>query len=56
MPMRTEIVPLLIMTKLEQYDYSGAAAVALLMLLLSFILLLLINVLQWQTQRRLIAK
>ena len=45
-PMRTEVVPLLIMTKLEEFDYPGAAAVALMMLLLSFMMLLLINLLQ----------
>jgi sulfate/thiosulfate transport system permease protein len=46
MPMRTEVVPLLIMTKLEEFDYQGAAAIALAMLLLSFTLLLLVNLLQ----------
>ncbi|WP_151735664.1 sulfate ABC transporter permease subunit CysT [Paenibacillus tengchongensis] len=46
MPMRTEIAPLLIMSKLEQYDYAGATAVALLLLLLSFLMLLVINTLQ----------
>ncbi|GGH37696.1 sulfate ABC transporter permease subunit CysT [Paenibacillus segetis] len=46
MPMRTEIAPLLIMSKLEQFDYAGATAVALLLLLISFVLLLLINSLQ----------
>jgi sulfate/thiosulfate transport system permease protein len=46
MPMRTEIVPLLIMTKLEQYDYAGATAIAVVMLVASFVLLLLINGLQ----------
>lgn len=46
MPMRTEIAPLLIMTKLEQFDYAGATAVALLLLLISFLLLLVINLLQ----------
>ncbi|MGA1870459.1 MAG: sulfate ABC transporter permease subunit CysT [bacterium] len=46
MPMKTEIVPLLIMTKLEEYDYAGATAIAAFMLSLSFILLLFINVLQ----------
>ncbi|GGF64938.1 sulfate ABC transporter permease [Paenibacillus albidus] len=46
MPMRTEIAPLLIMSKLEQYDYAGATAVALLLLLISFLLLLVINTLQ----------
>jgi len=52
MPMKTEIVPLLIITKLEQYDYSGATAVALVMLVVSFLLLLAINVLQWAARRR----
>jgi sulfate/thiosulfate transport system permease protein len=52
MPMKTEIVPLLIITKLEQYDYAGATAVALVMLLLSFALLLAINLLQWAARRR----
>lgn len=46
MPMRTEITPLLIITKLEQYDYAGATAVAVVMLSASFALMLLINVLQ----------
>jgi len=53
MPMKTEIVPLLIITKLEQYDYAGATAVALVMLVASFLLLLLINLLQWAARRRL---
>jgi len=53
MPMKTEIVPLLIITKLEQYDYAGATAIAVVMLLASFILLLVINLLQeWSTIRR----
>ena len=52
MPMKTEITPLLIMTKLEQYDYAGATALATVMLLVSFILLLLINGLQWWNSRR----
>jgi sulfate transport system permease protein len=52
MPMRTEIAPLLIMTKLEQYDYVGATAIALMMLIVSFVLLLLINYLQWRSSRR----
>jgi sulfate transport system permease protein len=52
MPMKTEIVPLLIITKLEQYDYPGATAVALVMLLVSFVLLLTINLLQWAARRR----
>jgi sulfate transport system permease protein len=54
MPMRTEIVPLLIITKLEQYDYAGATAVAVVMLVSSFLLMLLINVLQrWSSTRHL---
>jgi sulfate transport system permease protein len=53
LPMLTEISPLLIMTKLEQFDYSGATAIALVMLLLSFTLLLAINALQGWTTRRL---
>src|SRR5512138_1477699 len=52
MPMQTEIVPLLIITKLEQYDYAGATAVALVMLVVSFLLLLTINLLQWAARRR----
>jgi sulfate transport system permease protein len=52
MPMRTEIAPLLIVTKLEQYDYTGATAVAVVLLVVSFALLLMINLLQWWTRRR----
>jgi sulfate transport system permease protein len=53
MPMRTEIVPLLIMTKLEQYDYRGATAIAVVMLVASFLLLLFINLLQkWSSRFR----
>jgi sulfate transport system permease protein len=55
MPMKTEIVPLLIITKLEQYDYAGATAVALVMLVVSFVLLLTINLLQWAARRRAVA-
>ncbi|PTM58754.1 sulfate ABC transporter permease subunit CysT [Desmospora activa] len=53
MPFKTEIAPLIIMTKLEQFDYEGAAAVAFVMLLLSFILLILINGFQthWENRR-----
>lgn len=54
MPMRTEIAPLLIITKLEQYDYAGATAIATVMLLISFALLLLINRLQRWTGRRVV--
>ena len=53
MPMRTEISPLLIMTKLEQYDYAGATAIAIVMLLISFTLLLTVNALQSWSGRRL---
>ncbi len=53
MPMRTEIAPLLIITKLQQYDYAGATAIALVMLTISFLLLLGINALQHWTARRL---
>jgi sulfate transport system permease protein len=52
MPMKTEIVPLLIITKLEQYDYAGATAVAVVMLVASFLLLLTINLLQSAARRR----
>jgi sulfate transport system permease protein len=52
MPGKTEIVPLLIVTKLEQYDYAGATAIALSMLLASFLLLLAINALQAWVRRR----
>jgi sulfate transport system permease protein len=51
MPMRTEITSLLIITKLEQYDYAGATAIAVVMLMASFVLLLAINALQWWTTR-----
>jgi sulfate transport system permease protein len=56
MPMRTEIVPLLIITKLEQYDYAGATAIAVVMLVASFVLMLLINLLQrWSSARHVTA-
>lgn len=51
MPGRTEIVPLLIITKLEQYDYRGATAIAVVMLIASFLLLLIINTLQKWSRR-----
>ncbi len=52
MPMKTEIAPLLIVTKLEQYDYAGASAIAVVMLVLSFGLMLGINALQgWAVTR-----
>ena len=50
--MRTEITPLLIVIKLEQYDYQGAAALGLVMLTISFLLLLAINALNgWRAVR-----
>jgi sulfate/thiosulfate transport system permease protein len=52
MPMRTEIMPFLIVTKLAQFDYAGATALAVAMLVMSFVLLLLINLLQWWSQSR----
>jgi sulfate transport system permease protein len=51
MPMVSEITPLIIISKLEQYDYAGATAVALVMLVISFILLLIINALQAYQRR-----
>ena len=51
-PMVSEITPLIIIGKLEQYDYAGATSVAVVMLVISFVLLLLINALQtWQRRR-----
>ena len=55
MPMRTEIAPLLIVTKLEQYDYAGATAVAFVMLAISFAILLVINLLQGWSARKVAA-
>ena len=52
MPMKTEIAPLLIITRLEQYDYAGATAIAGVMLAASFALLLAVNLLQRWTHRR----
>lgn len=52
LPYRTEITPLLIVTKIEQFDYHGAAAIGSVMLLIAFLLLLLINGLQWWTSQR----
>lgn len=51
-PLESEITPLLIIGKLEQYDYAGATAIATVMLLISFVLILLINLLQWWHARR----
>lgn len=52
MPMKSEIVPLLIVTKLEQYDYAGATVIALASLLVAFVMLLMINGLQHWTRQR----
>ena len=52
MPMVSEITPLLIITKLEQYDYTGATAIAVVMLVASFLLLLAINLLQAWSRKR----
>ena len=52
MPMRTEIAPLVIMTKLEQYDYAGATAIAVTLLVASFLLLGAVNLLQAWSARR----
>ncbi|RUL48056.1 sulfate ABC transporter permease subunit CysT [Lysinibacillus antri] len=51
-PMKTEITPLIIMTKLEQYDYVGATAIATVMLVASFLFLFIINIIQWYTNRK----
>ena len=55
-PMRSEILPLIIISKLEQFDIQGASAVALFMLMISFVILLSINLLQWRLSRRVGAK
>ena len=52
MPMKTEITPLLIITKLEQYQYAEATAIAAVTLVISFILLLFINWVQWHNRRK----
>ena len=51
MPMVSEIAPLMIISKLEQYDYAGATAIAVVMLVASFLMLLAINLLQWWSRR-----
>ncbi|WP_227429499.1 sulfate ABC transporter permease subunit CysT [Psychrobacter sp. I-STPA6b] len=55
-PMQSEILPLIIISKLEQFDIQGASAVALFMLVISFVILLAINLLQWRLSRRVGAK
>ncbi len=52
LPMKTEIVPLLIMTKLEQYDYQGASALAFVMLVTSFLLIVFLNTLQFSISKK----
>jgi sulfate transport system permease protein len=52
MPMKTEITPLLIRTKLEQYDYAGGTAIAAVLLIFSFVILLIINIFQWWNAKR----
>jgi sulfate transport system permease protein len=52
MPMKTEITALVIITKLEQFDYAGASAVAAVMLAASFAMLLTINCLEWRSSSR----
>jgi len=51
-PYKTEIIPLLIYSKLEENDYPGATAIGAVTLVLSFGLLLIINVLQWWARKR----
>jgi sulfate/thiosulfate transport system permease protein len=55
-PMKSEVISLLVVTKLEQYDYAGATALAVVMLVASFFMLFVINALQWRWQRRTDAK
>ena len=52
MPLVSEITPLLIITKLEQYDYTGATAIAVVLLVSAFVMLLAINLLQAWTRKR----
>jgi sulfate transport system permease protein len=56
MPMKTEITPLLIVTKLEQFDYAGATAIAAVMLIASFLMLLAINALERRSRRFLVTE
>jgi len=54
MPMKTEIAPLMIMTKLEQFDYAGATAIAVVMMMISFLCLIMINLIQiWSRKHEL---
>jgi sulfate/thiosulfate transport system permease protein len=52
MPMKTEITPLLIVTKLTEFDYAGATALAVATLTMSFVLLLFINRIQWWSRTK----
>jgi sulfate/thiosulfate transport system permease protein len=52
MPLKTEIVPLLIMTKLEQFDYVSASAIAVVFLFISFLIVFSINLLQWLSRKK----
>jgi sulfate transport system permease protein len=53
LPGRSEVLPLLIVVKLQQFDYAGASAIAVVMLVISFILLITLNSLErWQQRRR----
>jgi sulfate transport system permease protein len=52
LPLKTEVVPLLIMAKLEQFDYPGATAIAVVMLLISFTMILGVNLIQRWAARR----
>ena len=55
MPMKTEIAPLMIMTKLEQFDYAGATAIAVVMMIISFLCLIMINLIQmWNRKHELV--
>ncbi len=55
MPMKTEIAPLMIMTKLEQFDYAGATAIAVVMMMISFLCLIMINLIQmWSRGAKLV--
>jgi sulfate transport system permease protein len=52
LPFKTEITPLLIVAKLEEYDYQGAAGIGLVMLILSLVILASVNTFQWWNQKR----
>jgi sulfate transport system permease protein len=55
LPLKSEIIPLLIMIQLEQFDYAGATAIAAVFLVMSFALLFAINIVTWRRRRRLAA-